>query len=119
MKKLFIGLAFLAINLRGQNALQEKPFIEITGTSESEIVPDIIEVTITLQEYVEGKSKMDIGKQEENLRTQLSDLGIDSKQLTLVTAAADYQKIRMMKKDVVNSKTYLLKLRNAEMVGKV
>jgi uncharacterized protein YggE len=119
MKKLLFLLCCISLSINGQNPIQEKPFIEVTGTSETEVVPDIIEVTITLQEYVEGKSKMDIGKQEENLRTQLNDLGIDSKQLTLVTAVADYQKIRMMKKDVVNSKTYLLKLSTAEMVGKV
>src|SRR5687768_14791233 len=119
MKKFIVMLSCAALSLGAQNTVQEKPFIEVTGTSESEVVPDIIEVTITLQEYVEGKSKMDIGKQEENLRTQLGDLGIDMKQLTLVTAVADYHRIRMLKKDVVNSKTYLLKLSTAEMVGKV
>lgn len=97
----------------------EKPFIEVTGTSETEVIPDIIEVTITLREYVEGKSKMDIGRQEDKLKSNLRELGIDLKDLTLITAFADYEKIRMMKKDVVNSRTYLLKLSSAEMVSRV
>src|SRR5688500_17064727 len=116
MRKLMILICSAALSLAAQQQTTEKPFIEITGTSETEIVPDIIEVTIILREYVEGKNKMDIGRQEENLRTQLGDLGIDLKQLTIVTVAADYQRIRMMKKDVVNSKTYLLKLNNADIL---
>lgn len=112
--------AFLFPVLMGaQQLVPEKPFIEVTGTSEMEITPDIIEITILLKEYVEGKNKMDIDKQEARLKSNLKELGIDLKDLTLITAVADYQKIRMLKKDVVKSRTYLLKVGTADMVGKV
>ncbi len=102
-----------------QPSMPEKSFIEVTGTSEMEVVPDVIEVNITLREYVDGRDKMNIGRQEENLKKELKNLGIDLKQLTVVTAFADFQKVRLIKKDVVNSKTYLLKVNSAEMLSKV
>src|SRR5690606_37369121 len=120
MKKLFLFFSTLALSMSGQLALvPEKPFIEVTGLSEMEVVPDIIEVHITLQEYLEGKNKMSISKQEEKMKKKLSDLGVDLKELSLITAVADYQRVRMLKKDVVNTKTYLLKLSSAEMVSRV
>lgn len=109
----------LALGSQAQQLVPEKPFIEVTGTSETEIVPDIIELTITLREYVEGRNKMAIEKQEDKLKSNLKELGIDLKDLTLVTAVADYEKIRMMKKDVVNSRTYMLKVNSADVVGRV
>ena len=57
-----------------QQLVPEKPFVEVSGTSETEITPDIIELTINLREYVEGKNKMDVEKQEEKLKSNLKEL---------------------------------------------
>lgn len=119
MKLSLIACFLFGLQVAAQQLPEPKPFIEVTGNSETEIVPDIIELAITLQEYTEGKNKMEISRQEEELKKNLKDLGIDLKNLTLLTAYADYQRIRMMKKDVVNSKKYLLKVSSADMVGKV
>jgi uncharacterized protein YggE len=99
--------------------LQDKPFIEVTGTSETEITPDEIYITITLKERAENREKLNIDKQEEALKQELRDLGIDLKNITLNSAFADYGRLRANKKDVINSRSYTLKVQSADMVNKV
>lgn len=107
--------------LRGQSndPTLNKRFIELTGTSEMEIVPDEIYITITLMERGESKEKVSIDKQENDLKQSIKDLGIDLSNLTLNTADLDFGRIRVFKKDVLTSKSYLLKVSSAETVGRV
>ncbi len=97
----------------------KKPYIEATGSSETEIVPDEIYITITLQERQDGKDKLTIDKQETDLKQNLKEIGIDIANLSLNAANADFRKIKSFKKDVVTSKSYSLKVGNADMVTKV
>src|SRR3954452_8410971 len=103
MKKVFfLVLASLVLQVSyAQLPESQKPFIEVTGTGEIEIVPDEIYVTITLQE---SKEKETLAKQEEALKKNLTELGIDPKNLTLNSADADYRQFRTFKKEVVLSK---------------
>jgi hypothetical protein len=103
----------------GQTEEIKKPFIEVSGTSETEVTPDEIYVTITLQERTESKEKLTIEKQEEDLKAGIKELGIDISNLVLNAANADYRKIKAKQKDVVTSKCYNLKVGNADMVDKV
>jgi uncharacterized protein YggE len=122
MKKLFLILALFTLcsAFKAQDAKSEKPFIEVTGTSETEVTPDEIYITITLQERLESKEKITIDKQEEDLKSNLKELGIDLKDLTLNTANADFRKMKKFtKKDLVASKSYVLKVKDADMVDKV
>ncbi len=122
MKKsiLFLAVFFFGIKPVCINAQDiKKPFIEATGSSETEIVPDEIYITITLQERQDGKDKLTIEKQEEDLKQNLKEIGIDISNLSLNTANADFRKIKSFKKDVVTSKSYILKVGNADMVTKV
>jgi hypothetical protein len=94
--------------------LSGKRFIEVTGMSETEVTPDEIFITITLQERSENREKLTIQKQEEGLRQNISDLGIAPENLVLSSADADYRKFRSFSKDVVVSKIYILKVASAE-----
>ena len=96
-----------------------KNFIEVTGTSETEVTPDEIYVTITLLERMDGKEKVTIEKQEADLKKNIKELGIDLNDLTLNSADADYGKVRRSTKDVLIKKSYLLKVSSAEVLGKV
>lgn len=123
MKKLIINTVAIVL-LTGTTALAQtntpqKSFIEVTGTSETEIVPDEIYITITLQERMDSKEKLTIDKQEEDLKANIKELGIELSHLVLNSADADYRKIKASKKDVVTSKSYILKVGNADMVEKV
>jgi uncharacterized protein YggE len=122
MKKITLILAVLVFGIKpliGQIADTKKAFIEATGSSETEIVPDEIYITITLQERQDGKDKLTIEKQEADLKQNLKEIGIDITNLSLNSANADFRKIKSYKKDVVTSKSYILKVGNADMVTKV
>ena len=67
IKLVLVGLFFVSIAF-SQPTENKKPFIEVTGSGETEIIPDEIYITITLQERQEGKDKLSIEKQEENLK---------------------------------------------------
>lgn len=124
MKQLFLilCLTLASSNLAtSQNSGEVigKNFIEVTGTSETEVTPDEIYVTITLLERMDGKEKVTIEKQETDLKKNIKELGIDLTDLTLNSADADYGKVRRSTKDVLIKKSYLLKVRSADLLGKV
>ncbi len=122
MKKL-IALLFIfcfSISLKSQNTLENnKPFIEVTGIGETEVVPDEIYITITLMERPENREKLSIEKQEESLKQAVKELGIELTNLTLSEAYADFRKIKTLKKDVIISKSYVLKINTAALLGRV
>jgi len=98
---------------------EEKPYIEITGTAEQEIVPDEIYIEIVITEKYENKEKVTIEMQEEILKASLKEIGIDLKNLYLSDANADYVKVKWKSKDVMTKKEYTLKVTNATTVGQV
>lgn len=122
MKKIvvvFMALMLFGFTFKAQVNPEPKPFIEVTGTSETEISPDEIYITITLLERAENKEKLSIDKQEKDLKQEIKSLNIDMSNLVLSDAFADYQKFRKSKKDVIISKTYILKVSSAEMLSRV
>lgn len=122
MKYLFITLSIVLLNLfngMAQMPEQTLPFIEVTGTSETEVTPDEIYISITLQERMENKEKVTIEKQEIDLKQNLKDLGIDLSNLTLNSADADYSKIRKSTKEVLISKSYVVKITGTEVLTKL
>ncbi len=122
MKK-FISFIIIVLfqNVLFAQLVSEKsaPYIEVNGLAETEILPDEIFVSITLMERPENKEKLTIAKQEDNLKQALKELGIDLSNLTLSEAYADFRKIKTLKKDVVISKTYSLKITSAAQLSKV
>jgi len=102
-----------------KSEIEEKPYIEVIGTAEQEIVPDQIYINITLREKYENKEKITIESQEDKLKTSLKEIGVDITNLALSDANADYVKIRYKTKDVLTKKEYLLKVTNATLVGQV
>lgn len=123
MKKILILLLLCGFistgSAQGPLPPPEKPHIEVTGTAETEIEPDEIYVVITLQERSENREKLTIEKQEQQLKQSLKDLGIDLSLLSLNRADADYRRYKVMKTDVIVSKSYTLKLSSAEQLSKV
>jgi uncharacterized protein len=98
---------------------KEKPYIEVTGTAEKEIIPDEIYISITIRERQEGKEKITIDKQEENLKESLKSIGISLDNLFLSDANANYISVKWMKKDVITKNEYILKVGDALTVGRV
>jgi len=123
MKKIVLACSLFIMGIQGFRAqtpeVAGKNFIEITGTSEMEIVPDEIYITITLQERMDNKEKVTIDKQEADLKQNLKELGIDLSNLSLNSADADYGKVRKSTKDVLIQKSYTLKISGTDMLAKV
>ena len=69
-------------------------FTEVAGTSETEVVPDEIFISKTLQERMESKDKVAIDKQEEHLRPNLKGMVIYLKDLQLNSANGYYRRMK-------------------------
>src|ERR1700748_2487912 len=89
MKKLFI-LATLCICTYGVFAqnVDMRRRIEVTGTAEKEVTPDIINVSISLQEYMDGKKKVNIDQLEQQLESAVKAAGIAKDDFTINNISA-------------------------------
>jgi hypothetical protein len=112
MKKLLI-LAVLLTFTYGAFAqttdLRRK--IEVTGIAEQEVTPDIINISISLQEYMNGKNRVTIDVLEAQLEKGVKDAGIAKEDFTMNNVSAwnnTYQKKKAP--DFLASKQYLIKL---------
>lgn len=128
MKQLFFCVMLLAMATGSGNAQnaekpvefdKEKPYIEVTGIAEKEIIPDEIFISITIKERQEGKETITIEKQDADLKAGLIAIGVNLNNLSLSDADAGYIRIRLTKKDVVLKSEYLLKVADAATVGRV
>src|SRR4051812_30369473 len=95
----------------------DKPYIQVNGSAEKEVVPDEIYISINLVERYEGRNKITIDEQEKQLKEMVKNLGIDLSNLSVSNADASYIRVNWFNKDVMARKGYMLKLTNAEMVG--
>lgn len=98
---------------------EKKPYIEVIGIAEKEIIPDEIYIAITIRERLEGREKISIEKQERDLKSALTSLGISLDNLSLSDANANYIRVNWTKKDVIAKSEYLLKVETANLLGKV
>jgi uncharacterized protein YggE len=89
MKKLFIlaALSLFTYSTFAQN-VDLRRRIEVTGIAEKEITPDIINVSISLQEYMDGKKKTTIDQLENQLETAVKDAGIPKEDFTISNVSA-------------------------------
>jgi uncharacterized protein YggE len=85
MKKLVLAALFVASAFTAtfaQNVdLRRK--IEVTGIAEQEVTPDIINVSITLKEYLDGKKKITISQLESQLEKAVAEAGIAKEDFTI------------------------------------
>ena len=92
-----------------QEPQKEKPFIEVVGTGEMEIIPNEIYISFTLKERMDGKNKITIESQEAEMKKQLQKAGFNLDKLSLADASADYVTVKRKNKEVLASKNYLMK----------
>jgi len=57
--------------------------IEVTGIAEQEVTPDIINVTISLKEYLNGKNRVTISQLEAQFEKAVNDAGIAKDDFTV------------------------------------
>lgn len=84
MKKLFILAALITFSFGAfaQNVdLRRK--IDVVGIAEQEVTPDIINVSISLKEYLNGKTKVTIEQLEKQLEKAVNEAGIAKTDFTV------------------------------------
>ena len=114
MKKLFIIAAFLTTTFGAfaQNVdLRRK--IEVTGISEQEVTPDIINVSISLKEYLDGKKKVSISTLESQLENAVAAAGIAKEDFTVNNLSSwNYATEKKKNPDFLASKQYGIKFKD-------
>lgn len=122
MKKIIIVL-LLSISMVGFAQIGEKNFIdqnyiEVTGKSELEIVPDMIYLRIVLSDKSD-KNRLSIVEIERVMLEKLSELGIDvNNDLSLLNFASSLR-AQWLKTDVVLTKQYQLIVKDAKTLERV
>lgn len=97
----------------------DKPYIEVIGTAEQEIVPDEIYLKIVLQEK-DSKGKSTVESQEKVMMTALQQAEIEvEKQLRIQDAVSDLKTYWLKGNTVVARREYVLLLPDAGKLGKV
>lgn len=113
--KPFFMLFLLAYTAWAQTQTTTVKFIQVNGSSEMEIAPDEVFISITLKEYKEAGNKIDIQQLEKNLRNVLADMKVDEKNLSIEGSYGyQYTQKKIKTQDFFMSKVYELKLNNLD-----
>ena len=115
----FVLSTIIALGQTSSNKIEEVPYIEVTGISELEVIPDEIYIGIIIREKYVNKVKISIEEQEALLLNALKQLNLDLTNLSLTDANSNYVRIRWQKNDVLTKKEYSLKVSNANEVSQV
>ncbi|WP_299670330.1 SIMPL domain-containing protein [uncultured Polaribacter sp.] len=111
--KLFVFL-FLTTVSYSQNNSQEKPFIEVVGTSEKEIIPDEIYLDLFLKERMENGKKLNLESLENQLKQKLRSIGIPENNLFISDVNSVLAKTGWFTKEILSTAKYNLKVTNSE-----
>ena len=122
MKKLLLLAAFALFvsNTTFAQAVDLRRKIEVSGTAEQEVTPDIINVSISLQEYSSGKNKTTIDQLENQLESAVKDAGIAKEDFTISNVSAwnnTYQKKK--NPDFLASKQYSVRFHDLDKFNRV
>ena len=105
---LLLVLCFLlSYTLSAQNT-ETAPRIEVTGNAEIEVIPNVINVQITLKEYLDGQFKVTVSEQETKMRNMLKIAGVDLSKLNLANENADFVTVTKKNRYEAADKTFIL-----------
>ena len=120
--KIIITLLLFSIfgfSQSGSKNFIDQPFIEVTGTVETEIIPNEIFLKIILDEN-DKKGKMSVEKQENQMILTLKSLGIDlDKNLSVLDFNGNYRRKFFGENEVAKVKHYQLIVNDGKTLGEV
>ena len=121
MKKSFlIFVMFFVWNLfSAQKNFLDQPYIEVSASVDTLVVPDRIYVSITLNE-ADSKNKKSVEEQEKQLEAILKKLKINTdKDLSVLGFSSDFKKYFLKGQNILKTKKYSLLVRDAYTLGNV
>src|SRR5688572_6769698 len=97
----------------------DQPYLEVTGSADSLVTPNEIYIKILLTEK-DTKDKTSVEEQEAKMVNALKNLGIPvEKDLTTSDMVSNFRTYLFKGKEVLKSKQYILKVRDAGTASKV
>lgn len=115
MKKLILAAVLVAsaFTTTFAQTVDMRRKIEVTGIAEQEVTPDIINVSISLKEYLDGKKKITIAHLETQLEKAIAEAGIAKEDFTINNLSSwNYTTEKKKNPDFLASKTYGIKFRD-------
>lgn len=113
LSTIFMFSVLLASAQDESRGFKGEPFIEVSGTAETEIDPNEITLWIRIREFEENKSKVQLEKLDQQFLAALKSAGIDKKRLVLADAGSTLSKLGKRDKDAFREKTYELVLNSS------
>ena len=121
MKKLILITlaAFISTACLAQN-VDFRRKITVSGIAEKEVTPDIINVSISLQEYIDGKKKITIGQLEAQLEDAVKRAGIPKSDFTINNISGwNNQWQKKKNPDFLEARQYNIRLHELSRIGQV
>jgi len=120
MKKLFLLAAFFTLSnciLAQPATIQRK--IEVNGVAEQEVTPDIINVSVSLKEYVDGRKKVTISELEKQLQQAVTNGGINAEDFTIQNLYSYNYNDRKKKDEDFLSKQYTIRFHDLKNINDI
>jgi uncharacterized protein len=120
IKAIALGALILVGNTAVSQLVPTKPTIEIVGEAHKEVTPDEIYVLVHMIERYDGREKITIDAQQQQLMGLMAKKGLDLESITLSGGNASYVKIPWKtKKDVLATADYEVMVATADDAAKV
>jgi uncharacterized protein len=121
MKQLNLTAIFIFTLLSAQGQSKnfiDQPYLEVTGNADTLLTPDEIYIRISISEK-DTKDRMPVEELELKMYNALKTQGIDvDKNLTSTDMSSNFKYYFLKEKDVLKSKSYLLKVNDAVTASK-
>src|SRR5690242_6610051 len=122
MKKIQLTAIFIAFFFAGHAQMKnfiDQPYIEVAGNADTLVTPDEIYIQINISEK-DTKNKTSVEELERKMYDAIKSLGIDvDKNLTTSDISSNFKNYFLRGKEVLKSKDYLLKVKDAVTATKV
>jgi len=111
----FTFCLLLPHTLFAQN-IETTPHIEVIGSAQMEVIPNEVNVQITLREHFDGKFKITIFEQEMKMKNMFKIAGVDLTKLNLANVNADYVTVTKKNKNITAERIYILTVSTVPML---
>ncbi|HEU5053967.1 MAG TPA: SIMPL domain-containing protein [Hanamia sp.] len=122
MKKIQLTAIFIAFFFAGHAQMKnfiDQPYIEVAGNADTLVTPDEIYIQINISEK-DTKNKTSVEELERKMYDAIKSLGIDvDKNLTTSDISSNFKNYFLKGKEVLKSKDYMLKVKDAVTATKV
>ena len=122
MKQIKLTLLFISLVFAGKAQMKsfiDQPYVEVAGSADTMVTPDEIYIKIDISES-DTKNKTSLEELERKMFDALKSMGIDvEKNLTTSDISSNFKNYFLRGKNVLKSKEYMLKVKDAVTASKV